>query len=70
MKGPWIGELVCDCEYKHRRITALDPDGDTVLLEGTDDEEFSYKECCHPANHEWEHPEVITPDGKHEYRYD
>ena len=62
MKGPWIGEMVCDCTYRHQRIVEVD--GDDCILE--DGSSVSYELCCDPANHEWEHPENPGPDYKHE----
>ena len=64
MKGPWIGEMVCDCKYQHQRIIEIGDDPDDVILQ--DGELYSYKHCCDPGNHTWEHPENPGPDYKHE----
>lgn len=53
---PEVGMLVCDCRYRHVKITWVNEDGDTVTLEGG----FvcSFIHCCDPVPHDWEHPEL------------
>lgn len=50
---PYVGELVCDCQYKHQRIVEV-IDGDDVVLE--DGLHCSYWACCDPVPHDWKHP--------------
>jgi len=54
MRAPRVGDLVCDCRYRHERIVAVDDDGDTVTF--ADGFTCSWVHCCDPADHEWQHP--------------
>lgn len=51
-----VGMVVCDCRFKHLRITAIHPDDDDMItLE--DGHMCSFECCCDPVPHpEWEHP--------------
>lgn len=50
-----VGDIVCNCQYMHLRIIAVDADGDTLTLE--DGSICSYKYCCDPVPHpDFEHP--------------
>lgn len=51
-----VGDYVCDCRFKHLKITDILPDGDTVILE--DGSNCSLKHCCDDINHDWTHPYV------------
>lgn len=46
--------LVCDCRYKHLRITKVEDD-DITLEDGA---MCSFYMCCDPVPHEWKHPDV------------
>lgn len=52
--GPVVGMVVCDCRYKHQRITVIDDDQDTVTLE--DGHMCSFHHCCDLIPHDWKHP--------------
>jgi hypothetical protein len=49
---PQPGDVVCDCRYRHLRVTARD--GDNLLLE--DGSRCSLAHCCDPPGHLWQHP--------------
>jgi hypothetical protein len=47
-----IGDMVCDCRYKHLKITEIDEDGDTLTLE--DGSSCSATHCgVSLAPHDW-----------------
>jgi hypothetical protein len=50
-----IGDIVCDCRFKHLRVLKIWNDGDTVTLE--DGANCSIRHCLDNADHEWQHPE-------------
>jgi hypothetical protein len=50
-----VGDVVCDCRFKHLKVLKIDDDGDTLTLE--DGSECSLRHCVDEANHEWNHPE-------------
>ena len=46
-----VGDMVCDCRYKHSKLIAFDgEDGDILVVE--DGHSFSAKHCCGPVDHE------------------
>ena len=47
-----VGDLVCNCEYKHVRIQEII--GDDVILE--DGSRCSISHCLDPADHTYSHP--------------
>lgn len=47
---PEVGLIVCDCRGRHVRVTAVDPDEDTVTTE--DGWQCSWFHCCSPADHD------------------
>lgn len=50
---PQAGDVVCDCRYRHLRIT--ERDGDDLVLE--DGSRCSLIHCCDPPDHAWQHPD-------------
>lgn len=52
MFDPQVGDVVCDCRYKHLKIA--EREGDFIVLE--DGRACSLEHCCDPPDHEWEHP--------------
>jgi len=63
-KIPRVGDYVCDCRYRHLKITKA-IDADTVQLE--DGSKCSLLNCCDPVNHEWEHPpDFVDLGGVHD----
>lgn len=50
---PQPGDVVCDCRFRHLRVTVRD--GDDLTLE--DGFRCSLMHCCDPPGHEYEHPE-------------
>lgn len=52
---PHVGQLVCDCRYRHLRVVEV-LDGDDLVLE--DGSYCSYASCCNKVPHpEWDHPD-------------
>jgi hypothetical protein len=58
---PQVGEVVCDCRYRHIAIAEIEEDGDTAIL--ADGASCSIEHCLEPVNHPWAHPhdDKITP---------
>ena len=59
--GPWdpqVGDVVCDCFYRHLRIVWIDKENDQIELE--DGSYHSLPFCCDPSDHTWSHPEPAT----------
>jgi hypothetical protein len=52
---PQVGDLVCDCFYRHLRIVWIDEENDEIELE--DGSHHSLPFCCDPPDHDWAHPE-------------
>ena len=50
IKSPYIGQIVCDCRFRHLRIISVDEDGDGIVLE--DGGHCSYRHCCDTFPHE------------------
>ena len=50
---PQVGDVVCDCRFRHLRI--IERDGDDLVLE--DWSRCSLKHCCDPPDHPEAHPE-------------
>lgn len=53
---PKVGDLVCDCRFRHLRV--VERDGDDLVLE--DGSRCSLLHCCDPPDHVEPHPRVIT----------
>jgi len=56
-----VGDIVCDCRYRHIKIAEIDgQESDNVYdiqLVLEDGACCSVINCCNPVDHEWEHPE-------------
>lgn len=51
-----VGDLVCDCRFKHLKVVEIDEDGEFATLE--DGFSCSIEKCLDPVPHpEWIHPE-------------
>ena len=50
--NPHIGDVVCDCRFRHMRVSQRD--GDDLTLE--DGFKCSLLHCCDEPGHTWEHP--------------
>lgn len=62
---PTVGEVVCDCRYKHLAVVAINEhDQDDVELE--DGFHASWTHCLDEVPHEWEHPSDLTGEIKEE----
>ena len=57
-----VGDLVCDCRYKHLAIAEIhgeeDYDIQLVLEDGSC---CSAMNCCDRVDHDWEHPPKTEP---------
>lgn len=54
--SPTIGDIVCDCRYKHLRVVGIElGDMDMLILE--DGWRCSWLHCCDTVPHDWQHPE-------------
>lgn len=53
---PQVGDVVCDCRFRHLRIA--ERNGDDLVLE--DGARCSLRYCCDPPDHECPHPRVIS----------
>ena len=54
-----VGDIVCDCRYKHLKIKSVIQQhkyGADLVLE--DDSQCSATHCCDIVPHNWEHPSV------------
>lgn len=54
---PLPGDVVCDCRFRHLKVTARD--GDDLTLE--DGSVCSLEYCCDPPDHLLPHPEGYNP---------
>jgi hypothetical protein len=50
---PDVGDTVCDCRYRHLKITRRLNADDIILEDGS---MCSLYHCCSPADHVWNHP--------------
>jgi hypothetical protein len=47
---PQVGEIVCDCRYKHVAVESIDPADGTAIL--TDGQICNITACLAPADHD------------------
>jgi hypothetical protein len=53
--GPQVGDVVCDCRYRHLRV--IEVNGDDLVLE--DGSHCSWEHCCDAVPHDAEHPAAV-----------
>ncbi len=53
-----VGDVVCDCRYKHLKIAEMSGEQDyDIQLTLEDGSCCSAIYCCDRADHDWKHPE-------------
>jgi len=50
---PEVGDIICDCRYRHLKIVEKRSIDDVILEDGAN---CSLWNCCSPVDHVWEHP--------------
>lgn len=61
-RPPVIGEIVCDCRYRHLAVVAVNPYDDDVEL--ADGFHCSWAHCLDEVPHKWEHPAGMAGEIK------